>query len=69
MNDDTRTNDNELHQQVCQTFNIITKLKGKLEWKINVTLPALLPKKIEDNPRGLVTSSDQNENNKLPLEK
>ena len=39
LNEDTRTNDNELHQQVCQTFkidyfqemDIITKLKGRLE--------------------------------------
>ena len=69
------TNDNELHQQVCQTFkmdyfqemDIITKLKGRLEWKINVTLPALLPNKTEDSSRGMVTSSDKNENDKLHL--
>ena len=51
LNDDTKTNDNELHQQLRVTFNIdylqemdiITKVKGRLECKINVTLPALLP--------------------------
>ena len=45
LNDDTRTNDNELHQQLCGTFkidylqemDIITKVKSRLEHKINVT--------------------------------
>ena len=54
LNDDTRTNDNELHQQLCGTFkidysqemDIITKVKSRLECKINVTLLALLPNKI-----------------------
>ena len=54
LNDDTKTNDNELHQQLCVTFkidylqemDIITKVKARLECKINVTLPALLPNKI-----------------------
>ena len=75
MNDDTRTNDNKLHHQVCQTFeidyfqemDIITKLKGRLEWKITVTLQVLLPNKIEDNSRGLATSSDKTKNDKLHL--
>ena len=39
LHDNTRTNDNKLHQQVCTTFqidylqemDIITKLKGRLE--------------------------------------
>ena len=52
LNDDTKTNDNELHQQSCVTFkidylqemDIITKVKARLECKINVTLLALLPK-------------------------
>ena len=69
LNDDMRTNDNELHQQLCGTFmigylqemDIITKVKVRLEHKINITLPALLPNKIKDNSRGLVTSSDENE--------
>ena len=42
LNDDTKTNDNELHQQLCVTFkidylqemDIITKVKAKLEHKI-----------------------------------
>ena len=44
LNDDTKTNDNELHQQLCVTFkidylqemDIITKVKARLECKINV---------------------------------
>ena len=67
MNDDTRTNDNELHQQLCRTFkidylqemDIITKVKSRLECKINVTLPVLPPNKIVRDLRGLVTSSDR----------
>ena len=54
LNDDTKTNDNELHQQLCVTFkidylqemDIIMKIKARLEHKISVTLPALLPNKI-----------------------
>ena len=65
LNDDTKTNDNELHQQLCITFKIdylqemeiITKVKARLECKINVTLPALLPNKIVQDARGPVTSS------------
>ena len=67
LNDDTRTNDNELHQQICETFkidylqemDIITKVKSRLECKINVTLLALLPNKIVRDSRGPVTSSDK----------
>ena len=48
LNNDTRTNYNELHQQLCGTFkidylqemDIIMKVKSRLECKINVTLPA-----------------------------
>ena len=66
-NDDTKTNDNELHQQLCVTFkidylqemDIIMKVKARLECKINVTLPALLPNKIVQDSRGLATSSDK----------
>ena len=69
LNDNTKTNDNELHQQLCRIFkidylqemDIITKLKVRLEHKINVTLLALLPNKIKDNPRGPATTSDENE--------
>ena len=67
LNDDTRTNDNKLHQQLCRTFkmdylqevDIIMKVKAKLEHKINITLPALLPNKIVQDSRGLATSSDK----------
>ena len=69
LNDNTRTNDNELHQWLCGTFkidylqemDIITKVKVRLEHKINITLPALLPNKIKDNSRELATSSNENE--------
>ena len=74
MNDNTRTNDNELHQQLCGTFkidylqkmDIIMKVKSRLEHKINVTLLALLPNKMTDDSRGLVTSSDKNREDKSP---
>ena len=67
LNDDIKTNDNELHQQLCVTFkidclqemDIIMKVKARLECKINVTLPALLPNKIVQDSRGLVTSRDK----------
>ena len=74
MNDDIRTNDNELHQQLCGTFkidylqemDIITKVKSRLEHKINDTLPALLPNKLTGDSRGLATSSNKTEQDKLP---
>ena len=67
LNDDTKTNDNELHQQLCVTFkidylqkmDIITKVKARLECKINVTLPALLPNKIVQDSRGPATFSNK----------
>ena len=67
LNDDTRTNNDELHQQICGTFkidylqemDIITKVKSRLEHKINVTLPVLLSNKIVSDSRGPVTSSDR----------
>ena len=73
LNDSTRTNDNELHQQVCRTFkidylqgmDIITKVKARLECKINITLLALLPNKITGDSRGLMTSSDETGEDKL----
>ena len=46
-------------------MDIITKVKARLECKINVTLPALLPNKMTDDSRGPVTSSDKNRHNKL----
>ena len=73
LNDNTRTNDNELHQQLCGTFKIdylqemgiITKVKSRLECKINITLPALLPNKMTGDSIELVTSSDKNRHDKL----
>ena len=67
LNDDTKTNDNELHQQICGTFkidylqemDIITKVKSRLKCKIKITLLALLSNKIISDSRGLVTSSDR----------
>ena len=69
LNDDTKTNDNELHQELCVTFkidylqemDIITKVKVRLEHKINVTLLALLPNKVVQDSRELATSSDKAE--------
>ena len=66
---DTKTNDNDLHQQLRVTFkidylqemDIITKVKARLEYKINVTLPALLPYKVVQDSRGLATSSYKTE--------
>ena len=73
LNDDTQTNDNELHQQLYETFkidylqemDINMKVKSRLECKINVILPVLLPNKIVRDLRGLVTSSDRNRQDKL----
>ena len=64
--DDIPTNDNELHQIICNNFkidyfqemDIITMLKGRLECKINFTLLALLPNKINMTMQGPVTSSE-----------
>ena len=73
LNDDTRTNDYELHQQLCGTFkidylqemDILTKVKVRLEHKINITLPALLPNKIPGYSREPATSSDKIGQDKL----
>ena len=64
--DDTPTNDNELHQVICNTFKIdffqemdtIIKLWNRLECKINHTLSALLPNKLNITEQGLVTSGE-----------
>ena len=66
MLDDTPTNDNELHQVICNTFkidyfqemDIIIKLRDRLECKINYMLPALLPNKLNITKQGLVTSGE-----------
>ena len=62
--DDTPTNDNELHQVICNTFIIdyfqemdtVVKLQNRLECKINYTLLALLPNKLNTTEQGPVTS-------------
>ena len=64
--DDTPTNDNELHQVICNTFKIdyfqemdtIIKLQNRLECKINYTLPALLPYKLNTTEQGPATSGE-----------
>ena len=64
--DDTPTNDNELHQVICNNFKIdyfqemdvIIKLQNRLEHKINYALLALLPNKINTMKQGPVTSGE-----------
>ena len=64
--DGTPTNDNELHQIICNNIkidyfpemDIITALRNRLECKINFTLPALLPNKFNMTMQGPVTSSE-----------
>ena len=64
--DDTPTNDNELHQVICNTFKIdyfqemdvIIKIQNRLECKINYTLPAFLPNKINTMQQGPATSGE-----------
>ena len=68
--DDTPTNDNKLHQVICNTFKIdyfqemdtIIKLQNRLECKINYTLLALLPNKLNTTDQGLVTSGESTRN-------
>ena len=45
-------------------MDIITKVKSRLEHKINVTLLALLPNKVVRGSRGPVTSSDRTRQDK-----
>ena len=64
--DDTPTNNNELHQVICNTFKIdyfqemdtIIKLRNRLECKINYTLLALLPNKLNTMKQGPATSGE-----------
>ena len=66
MLDDTPTNDNELHQVICNNFkidyfqeiDILIKLRNRLECKINYMLLALLPNKLNITRQGLVTSGE-----------
>ena len=73
MLNDTPTNDNELHQVICNNFKInyfqkmdvIIKLRNRLECKINYTLPALLPNKLNITKQGQVTSSENIRNKRV----
>ena len=64
--DNTPTNDNELHQIICNNFkidyfqemDIITTLSNGLECEIDFTLPVLLPNKFNTTMQGPVTSSE-----------
>ena len=66
LQDDTPTNDNKLHQVICNTFKIdyfqemdtILKLRNRLECKINFNLLALLPNKLNTMEQGPVTSGE-----------
>ena len=68
--DDTPTNDNKLHEVICNTFKInyfqemdtIIKLQNRLECKISYTLPALLPNKLNTTEQGLVTPGESTRN-------
>ena len=72
--DDTPTNDNELHQVICNTFKInyfqeidpIVKLQNRLEHK-HYTLLALLPNKLNITKQGLVTSGENVRNKRAIL--
>ena len=67
---DTPTNDNKLHQVICNTFKIdyfqemdtIIKLQNRLECKINYTLLALLPNKLNTMEQGPVTPGESTRN-------
>ena len=66
MLDDTPTNDNKLHQVICNNFKIdyfqemdvVIKLRNRLECKINYKLPALLSNKLNITRQGPATSSE-----------
>ena len=66
MLDNTLTNDNELHQVICNNFKIdyfremdvIITLRNRLECKINFTLPALLPNILNITKQGPATSGE-----------
>ena len=46
-------------------MDIITKVKARLECKLNITLPALLPNKITGDSRGPATPSEEIAQDKL----
>ena len=64
--DETPKNNSELHQVICNTFKIdyfqemdtIIKLQNRLECKINHTLQAVLPNKLNTTKQGPTTSSE-----------
>ena len=57
--DDTPTNNNELHQVICNTFKIdYFQEINRLECKIKYTLPALLPNKLNTMKQGPATSGE-----------
>ena len=66
MLDNTPANDNELHQVIGNNFKIdyfwemdvIITLRNRLECKINYTLPALLPNKLNITKQGPATSGE-----------
>ena len=68
--DEIPTNDNELHQVICNTFkinylqemDIIIKIRNRLECKINYTLLALLPNKMQQGP---ATSGEDRRNKRV----
>ena len=70
LQDDTPTNDNELHQVICNTSKIdyfqemdtIINLRNRLECKINYTLPALLPNKLNTMEQGPATPGESTRN-------
>ena len=70
LRDDTPTNDNKLYQVICNTFKIdyfqemdtIIKLQNRLERKINYTLLALLPNKLNTMEQGPVTPGESTRN-------
>ena len=63
--DEVKLNKNALHQQICTHFkvdyleemDIMKQTKRQIEEKINRTLPALLPNKIIQTSKGLVTAT------------
>ena len=63
--DDVKLNDNALHMQICTRFkvdyleemDIIKQTKRQIEQKINMTLLALLPNKLIQTSKGLVTAT------------
>ena len=76
MLDDTPINDNELHQVICNNFKIdyfqemdvIIKVRNRLECKINYTLLALLPNKLNIMRQGPVTSGENIRNKRaIPI--